>query len=124
MLEITASQDLEGIEAGSTPSLICKLNVPGQIWWTSNGKNLTTIKDFDSGGRLDIKQASRNDTGDYKCMAQTADGELLKKDVHIRVIGKYQLLISYNLFINIKYNLQNLCLYTIVHIRNHKLFSF
>lgn len=124
MLEITASQDLEGIEAGSTPSLICKLNVPGQIWWTSNGKNLTTIKDFDSGGRLDIKQASRNDTGDYKCMAQTADGELLKKDVHIRVIGKYQLLIIYNLFINVKYNLQNLCLCTIVHIRNHKLFSF
>lgn len=88
MLEITASQDLEGIEAGSTPSLICKLNVPGQIWWTSNGKNLTTIKDYDSGGRLDIKQASRNDTGDYTCMAQTADEELLKKDVHIRVIGK------------------------------------
>lgn len=91
MLEITASQDLEGIEAGSTPSLICKLNVPGQVSWTSNGKNLTTIKDFESGGRLDIKQASRNDTGDYKCVAQTAEGELLEKDVHIRVIGKCQL---------------------------------
>ncbi|XP_043249228.1 tyrosine-protein phosphatase 69D-like isoform X1 [Colletes gigas] len=85
-LEITASQDLEGIEAGSTPSLICKLNVLGQIWWTSNGRNLTTIKDYESGGRLDIKQASRNDTGDYKCVAQTVDGELLEKDVHIRVI--------------------------------------
>lgn len=90
-LEITASQDLEGIEAGSTPSLICRLNAPGQIWWASNGKNLTTIKDFESGGRLDIKQASRNDTGDYKCMAQTVGGELLEKDVHIRVIGKRQL---------------------------------
>lgn len=86
ILEITASQDLEGIEAGSTPSLICKLSVPGQIWWTSNGKNLTTIKDFDSGGRLDIKQANRNDTGDYKCIAQTVEGEILEKDVHIRVI--------------------------------------
>ncbi|XP_033338390.2 protein tyrosine phosphatase 69D isoform X1 [Megalopta genalis] len=85
-LEITASQDLEGIEAGSTPSLICKLNVPGQIWWTSNGKNLTTIKDYDAGGRLDIKQANRNDTGDYKCMAQTMDGKLLEKGIHIRII--------------------------------------
>ncbi|XP_076237870.1 protein tyrosine phosphatase 69D [Calliopsis andreniformis] len=85
-LEITASQDLEGIEAGSTPSLICKLNVPGQIWWTRDGKNLTTITDFDLGGRLDIKQASRNDTGDYKCVAQTMEGEVLEKDVHIRVI--------------------------------------
>lgn len=94
ILEITASQDLEGIEAGSTPSLICKLSVPGQIWWTSNGKNLTTIKDFDSGGRLDIKQANRNDTGDYKCIAQTVEGEILEKDIHIRVIGK---IINYQL---------------------------
>lgn len=87
-IEITASQDLEGIEAGSTPSLTCKLNVPGHIWWARNGKNLTTIKDFESGGRLDIKQASRNDTGDYKCMAQTIEGEVTEKDVHIRIIGE------------------------------------
>ncbi|KAG7207852.1 hypothetical protein KM043_009453 [Ampulex compressa] len=85
-LEITASQNVEGIEAGSTPSVICKLNVPGHIWWSLNGRNLTTIKDYELGGRLDIKKASRNDTGDYKCMALTMDGELLEKDVHIRVI--------------------------------------
>lgn len=96
-IEITASQDLEGIEAGSTPSVICKLNVPGQIWWTRNGKNLTTIKDFELGGRLDIKQASRNDTGDYKCIAQTIEGEVLEKDVYIRIIGKYQSLYSFKI---------------------------
>lgn len=86
-LEIKSSQDMEGIEAGSTPSLICRLNVPGQVWWSTGGRNLTTIKDFESGGRLDIKKASRNDTGDYKCVAQTAEGEMLEKDIHIRVIG-------------------------------------
>lgn len=86
-LKIRSSQDMEGIEAGSTPSLICTLNVPGQVWWSTDGRNLTTIKDFEFGGRLDIKKASRNDTGDYKCMAQTTEGELLEKNIHIRVIG-------------------------------------
>ncbi|KAL0106185.1 hypothetical protein PUN28_016122 [Cardiocondyla obscurior] len=85
-LEIRSSQDIEGIEAGSTPSLLCKLNVLGQVWWSTDGRNLTTIKDFEYGGRLDIKKASRNDTGDYKCSAQTIDGEYLEKNIHIRVI--------------------------------------
>ncbi|XP_035721716.1 tyrosine-protein phosphatase 69D-like [Vespa mandarinia] len=85
-LEITTSQDIDGIEAGSTPSLTCKLNVPGQVWWTTKGNNLTTIKDFEHAGRFDIKKASRNDTGDYKCMARTIEGELLEKEIHIRVI--------------------------------------
>lgn len=87
-LEIRSSQDIEGIEAGSTPSLVCKLNVPGQVWWSTGGRNLTTIKDLEIySGRFDIKKASRNDTGDYKCSAQTADGESLEKNIHIRVIG-------------------------------------
>ncbi|XP_043676393.1 tyrosine-protein phosphatase 69D-like [Vespula pensylvanica] len=85
-LEITTSQDINGIEAGSTPSLTCKLSVPGQVWWTTKGNNLTTIKDFEHAGRFDIKKASRNDTGDYKCMARTTEGELLEKEIHIRVI--------------------------------------
>ncbi|XP_050461822.1 tyrosine-protein phosphatase 69D [Cataglyphis hispanica] len=86
-LEIRSSQDIEGIEAGSTPSLVCKLNVPGQVWWSTGGRNLTTIKDLEIySGRFDIKKASRNDTGDYKCSAQTADGESLEKNIHIRVI--------------------------------------
>ncbi|XP_015176074.1 PREDICTED: tyrosine-protein phosphatase 69D [Polistes dominula] len=85
-LEITISQDVDGIEADSTPSLTCKLNVPGQVWWTAKGNNLTTIKDFENAGRFDIKKASRNDTGDYKCMARTTQGELLEKEIHIRVI--------------------------------------
>ncbi|XP_014611442.1 PREDICTED: tyrosine-protein phosphatase 69D isoform X2 [Polistes canadensis] len=85
-LEITISQDIDGIEADSTPSLTCKLNVPGQVWWTAKGNNLTTIKDFENAGRFDIKKASRNDTGDYKCMARTIEGELLEKEIHIRVI--------------------------------------
>jgi len=86
-LDIRSSQDMEGIEAGSTPSLVCKLNVPGQVWWSTGDKNLTTVKDFEYIGRLDIKKASRNDTGEYKCSALTADGELLEKAIHIRVIG-------------------------------------
>lgn len=86
-LEIQSSQDIEGIEAGSTPSLLCKLNVPGHVWWSTDGRNLTTIKDLEYAGRLDIKKASRNDTGDYKCSAQTIDGESLEKNIHIRVIG-------------------------------------
>ncbi|XP_026827836.1 tyrosine-protein phosphatase 69D isoform X1 [Ooceraea biroi] len=86
LLDIRSSQDIGGIEAGSTPSLVCKLSVPGQIWWSTGGRNLTTIKDFEFMGRLDIKKASRNDTGDYKCSAKTASGELLEKNIHIRVI--------------------------------------
>jgi len=86
-LDIRSSQDIEGIEAGSTPSLLCKLNVPGQVWWSTDGRNLTTIKDFEYGGRFDIKMASRNDTGDYKCSALTTDGEFLEKNIRIRVIG-------------------------------------
>ncbi|XP_012216219.1 tyrosine-protein phosphatase 69D isoform X2 [Linepithema humile] len=85
-LEIRSSQDMEGIEAGSTPSLVCKLNVPGQVWWSTGDRNLTTVKDFEYIGRLDIKKASRNDTGEYKCSALTADGESLEKTIHIRVI--------------------------------------
>ncbi|KYN14909.1 Tyrosine-protein phosphatase 69D, partial [Trachymyrmex cornetzi] len=85
-LEIRSSQDTEGIEAGSTPTLLCKLNVPGQVWWSIDGRNLSTINEFDYIGRFDIKKASRNDTGDYKCCAQTVDGEFLEKNIHIRVI--------------------------------------
>lgn len=85
-LEILSSQDVEGIEAGSTPSLLCKLNVPGHVWWSTEGRNLTT-KELENSRRLDIKKASRNDTGDYKCSAQTIDGESLEKNIHIRVIG-------------------------------------
>ncbi|KYN41587.1 Tyrosine-protein phosphatase 69D [Trachymyrmex septentrionalis] len=85
-LEIRSSQDTEGIEAGSTPTLLCKLNVPGQVWWSTDGRNLSTINEFEYIGRFDIKKASRNDTGDYKCSAQTVDGEFLEKNIHIRVI--------------------------------------
>lgn len=87
-LEITSSQDIDGIEAGSTPSLICRLSEPGTIFWIAKGKNLTTIRESEFRGRLDIKQASRNDSGDYTCMASTNSGESLDKTIRIRVIGK------------------------------------
>ncbi|XP_032671027.1 tyrosine-protein phosphatase 69D isoform X2 [Odontomachus brunneus] len=85
LLQFKSSQNVDGIEADSTPSLECWLNVPGQVWWSTGDRNLTTVN-ANSSGRLDIKKASRNDTGDYKCMAQTADGKLLEKNIHIRVI--------------------------------------
>ncbi|XP_066594024.1 tyrosine-protein phosphatase 69D isoform X2 [Prorops nasuta] len=85
-LNITVSQNNDGIEAGSTPSLMCKLNIPGFVWWSRNEKNLTTINDFDNHGRLDIKKANRNDTGNYTCNAKTNNGKFLKETIQIRII--------------------------------------
>ena len=87
-LTIEISQDAEGIEAGSTPSLICRLSEPGQILWLSPGRTLTVVKESKKIGRLDLKQARRQDTGNYTCKAKTDSGKSLDKTVHIRVIGK------------------------------------
>jgi len=109
-LDIRSSQNMEGIEAGSTPSLMCKLNVPGQVWWSTGDRNLTTVKvDFElTTGRLDIKKASRNDTGEYKCSALTADGESLEKTIHIRVIGMIDLSISYlNVYLSLAFKIHH-----------------
>lgn len=86
-LEIESSQKIDGIEAGSTPSLTCKLSEPGQIWWRTKGKNLTTIRESDYRARLDLKKVNRDDRGNYTCTAQTNGGEHLEKVINIRVIG-------------------------------------
>lgn len=83
-------QNNEAIEAGSTPSLICTLNIPGQIWWIVKGQNFTNVGPDNSNEpneRYDIKKANRNDTGNYICAARTYDGQYLNKSIHIRVIG-------------------------------------
>ena len=86
-LDIEVSQKLDGIEAGSTPSLICKISEHSHIQWRSKGRNLTTFKDSENRGRIDLKNASRSDTGNYTCVANTSGGEYLEKTVFVRVIG-------------------------------------
>ncbi|XP_044012009.1 tyrosine-protein phosphatase 69D isoform X2 [Aphidius gifuensis] len=85
-LEIESSQKIDGIEAGSTPSLTCKLSEPGQIWWKTKDKNLTTIRESDYRVRLDLKKISRNDKGNYSCIAKTNGGKYLEKTISIHVI--------------------------------------
>ncbi|XP_057340259.1 tyrosine-protein phosphatase 69D-like isoform X1 [Microplitis mediator] len=85
-IEIEASQQLDGIEAGSTPSFICKLSEPSHIWWTFSDKNVTTINESDYRARFDLKIASRKDSGNYTCKAKTYGGELLEKTISIRVV--------------------------------------
>lgn len=85
-LEIESSQKIDGIEAGSTPSLTCKLSEPGQIWWKTKDKNLTTVRESDYRARLDLKKISRSDRGNYTCIAQTNGGKQLEKTISIRVI--------------------------------------
>ncbi|XP_043266767.1 tyrosine-protein phosphatase 69D isoform X2 [Venturia canescens] len=88
-LEIDSSQKIDGIEAGSTPFLICKLSEPGMITWNSDGRNITTIRDLDYStpkGRIDLRQAKRNDTGNYTCTGKTNGGDFLQKTVFVRII--------------------------------------
>ncbi|XP_074107914.1 protein tyrosine phosphatase 69D isoform X2 [Cotesia typhae] len=85
-MEIEASQQLDGIEADSTPHFICKLSEPSHIWWTFSDKNVTTINESDYRARFDLKKASRKDSGNYSCRAKTYGGEFLEKTVSIRVI--------------------------------------
>lgn len=79
---------MDGIEAGSTPSFICKLSEPSHIWWTFSDKNVTTINESDYRARFDLKIASRKDSGNYTCKAKTYGGEFLEKTISIRVVGK------------------------------------
>ncbi|XP_034937017.1 tyrosine-protein phosphatase 69D isoform X2 [Chelonus insularis] len=85
-LEIDSSQQIDEIEAGSTPSFICRLSEPGQILWTRNDKNVTTVVESEYKVRLDLKQVSRDDMGNYTCKAKTNGGEYLEKKINIRVI--------------------------------------
>ncbi|CAG5077013.1 Similar to Ptp69D: Tyrosine-protein phosphatase 69D (Drosophila melanogaster) [Cotesia congregata] len=85
-MEIEASQQLDGIEADSTPHFICKLSEPSHIWWTFSDKNVTTINESDYRARFDLKKASRKDSGNYSCRAKTYGGEFLEKTISIRVI--------------------------------------
>ena len=87
-LEIEVSQDAEGIEAGSHPSLICRMSEPGQLVWLSPGRNLTIVRELKQIVRLDLKPARRSDTGNYTCRAKTDSGKSLEKTIQIRVIGE------------------------------------
>lgn len=101
LLEITVSQDHEGIEAGSTPSLICKTFAPvSSVWWSFKEKNLTSIKESDSTERFDLKKATRQDSGNYSCNAIISNKHI-KKAIHIRVIGMYSI-ITIKTFLNNK----------------------
>lgn len=85
-MHVEVSQDAEGIEAGSTPSLTCQFSEPGHIVWLSPGRNLTFVKESKEKVRLDLKPARRQDTGNYTCRAQTESGKLVDKTIGIRVI--------------------------------------
>lgn len=87
MLDIIVSQDREGIEAGSTPSLICKTSGPvSSLWWSFKEKNLTSVRESDGTERFDLKKATREDSGNYTCNAVFSEKQI-KKTIHIRVIG-------------------------------------
>lgn len=87
---ISSTQDLESIEAESTPTLNCNTSVQGYIWWLRNGINITSNKDLPYGSidSLTIKMASRNDTGNYTCVVKTTDGNMYNRTVNLRVIGE------------------------------------
>ncbi|XP_014226420.1 tyrosine-protein phosphatase 69D [Trichogramma pretiosum] len=86
LLDIIVSQDPHGVESGSTPSLICKTIEPSpSIWWSYNDKNLTSVKDSEFMERLDIKQATRQDSGNYTCNSVLSSG-YVSKTIYIRVI--------------------------------------
>ncbi|XP_058804465.1 tyrosine-protein phosphatase 69D isoform X2 [Phymastichus coffea] len=85
-LEIGVSQDAKGVEAGSTPHLSCRILEPAShVWWSVEGKNLTSVKENEFVERLDIKKATRQDSGNYTCNAIISNVHV-KKIVHIRVI--------------------------------------
>lgn len=88
-LEIESSQEIDGIEAGSTPSFTCKLSEPGRIWWITKGQNLTSVNESEYRERLDLTKASRDHMGNYTCKARTNGGEYLEKMITIRVIGRH-----------------------------------
>lgn len=94
-MHVEVSQDAEGIEAGSTPSLTCQFSEPGHIVWLSPGRNLTFVKESKEKVRLDLKPARRQDTGNYTCRAQTESGKLVDKTIGIRVIGEDTKLIKF-----------------------------
>ncbi|XP_012286742.1 tyrosine-protein phosphatase 69D [Orussus abietinus] len=100
-LEIIVSQHPQGIEAGSTPSLLCRLSESGYIWWTMRGQNLTTIRESEFEGRVDLKKASRNDTGDYTCMARTITGESLETTINLRIIEPGRVLPTQDVRMNV-----------------------
>ncbi|KAJ8667803.1 hypothetical protein QAD02_009466 [Eretmocerus hayati] len=86
-LEIDVSQDSKGVEAGSTPNLVCRsiLKPATVLWWSSNGKNFTSVKEPGFRERFDLKKATRKDSGNYTCNA-IISGKHITKTVHIRVI--------------------------------------
>ncbi|XP_011501448.1 PREDICTED: tyrosine-protein phosphatase 69D isoform X2 [Ceratosolen solmsi marchali] len=97
LLEIIVSQDPKGIEAGSTPHLICKAFEPvSSIWWTYDNKNLTSVKENDYLQRFDLKKATREDSGNYTCHVHISNS-VVKKTIHIRVIEPARVAISENI---------------------------
>ena len=87
-IDITVSQDPQGVEAGSTPHLMCRTTEPaGHMWWSAKGKNLTSVKEPEFVERFDLKKASRQDSGNYTCNAMIKDRHV-KKTIYIRVIGE------------------------------------
>ncbi|XP_012253102.2 tyrosine-protein phosphatase 69D isoform X2 [Athalia rosae] len=86
-LLITVSQNSAGIEAGSTPSLNCTIGGPGEVWWTKDDANITSLVKTELSSTMEIKMASRNDTGNYTCLAKSSlDEKIYNKTIFIRVI--------------------------------------
>lgn len=87
-ITITESQ-VGGIEAGSTPSLTCWVKLPSTISWTRDGIKLNSTTEQENKERLDIKNANRNDSGNYTCHAKSFDGDFeANKTIEIKVYGK------------------------------------
>lgn len=88
LLKIKGTQAFRSIEAGSTPSLTCTIGEENgdEVWWSRNGRNVTSRDDSKISKTLDIKTASRNDTGNYTCFGITLNGILTNHTVYIRVI--------------------------------------
>ncbi|KAK0183353.1 hypothetical protein PV327_001403 [Microctonus hyperodae] len=99
-LEIESSQEVDGIEAGSTPSFTCKLSEPGRIWWIAKGQNLTSVNESEYRERLDLTKASRDHMGNYTCKARTNGGEYLEKMITIRVIEPGKVDVAANVRVN------------------------
>ncbi|OXU25361.1 hypothetical protein TSAR_005640 [Trichomalopsis sarcophagae] len=100
LLEIVVSQGSEVIEAGSTPYFICKSLEPvSTVWWTFNGKNVSSVKESEFADRFDLKTATRQDSGNYTCHAVTSAG-LVNKTARIRVIEPARIIASQSVRVN------------------------
>ena len=91
ILEHPSSSDYVVAATSDRITIGCVVEGDGYVYWQKDGVNISdSFKTISpSGNNLTVVNVTKNDTGDYRCIAVNSAGSVTSSDANITISGKH-----------------------------------